>query len=73
MARVEKLSEDELRNELNSLEGWSLQEGKLHRKFQFLDFNEAFGVMTRVALIAESMGHHPEWFRVLERRGRRPL
>ncbi len=43
MARVEKLSEDELRNELDTLDGWSLQNGKLHREFQFQDFNEAFG------------------------------
>ncbi len=53
MARVEKLSEDELRKELDTLDGWSLQNGKLHREFQFQDFNEAFGFMTRVALIAE--------------------
>ena len=64
MARVEKLSEDELRKELDALDGWSLQNGKLHREFQFQDFNEAFGFMTRVALIAESMEHHPEWFNV---------
>ncbi len=64
MARVEKLSEEGLRNELDTLDGWSLQNGKLHREFQFQDFNEAFGFMTRVALIAESMGHHPEWFNV---------
>ncbi len=35
MAQVEKLSEDELRNELDSLDAWSLQNGKLHREFQF--------------------------------------
>ena len=64
MARVEKLSEDELRNELETLGGWSLQNGKLHREFRFQDFNEAFGFMTRVALIAEPMEHHPEWFNV---------
>ena len=51
MARVEKLSEDGLRNELGTLDGWSLQNGKLHREFQFQDFNEAFGFMTRVALL----------------------
>ncbi len=41
MARIEKLSEDELRNELDTLDGWSLQNGKLQREFQFQDFNEA--------------------------------
>lgn len=34
------------------------------RKFEFRDFNEAFGFMTRVALLAEKMDHHPEWFNV---------
>ncbi len=42
MARVEKLSEDKLRNELDTLDGWSLQNGKLHLGFQFQDFNQAF-------------------------------
>ena len=67
MARGEKLSEDELRNELDTLAGWSLQNGKLHREFIFQDFNQAFGFMTRVALIAEWMEHHPEWFNVWNR------
>ena len=43
------------------LPGWSLVDGKLHRELVFSDFNAAFGFMTRVALIAEAMGHHPEW------------
>lgn len=46
---------------------WSLVDGKLHRELRFADFNEAFGFMTRVALIAETMGHHPEWFNVWNR------
>jgi 4a-hydroxytetrahydrobiopterin dehydratase len=37
------------------------------RKFEFRDFNEAFGFMTRVALLAEKMDHHPEWFNVYNR------
>jgi 4a-hydroxytetrahydrobiopterin dehydratase len=43
---------------------WSLREGKLHKQFQFADFVAAFGFMTRAALIAERMNHHPEWFNV---------
>jgi len=43
---------------------WTVQDGKLHKEFQFKDFNEAFGFMTRAALVAESMDHHPEWFNV---------
>jgi 4a-hydroxytetrahydrobiopterin dehydratase len=43
---------------------WALIEGKLHKEFQFADFIEAFGFMTRVALVAQAMDHHPEWFNV---------
>ncbi len=67
MARPEKLGKDELRDAVEKLSGWSLENGKLHREFQFQDFNEAFGFMARVALIAESMEHHPEWFNVWNR------
>ena len=49
---------------LGSLEGWALVEDKLTREFSFADFNEAFGFMTRAALIAERLDHHPEWFNV---------
>ena len=44
--------------------GWSVVEGKLRRTFEFDDFVAAFGFMTRCALIAERMNHHPEWFNV---------
>ncbi len=67
MARPEKLGKDELRDAIEELSGWSLENDKLHREFRFQDFNEAFGFMTRVALIAESMEHHPEWFNVWSR------
>jgi 4a-hydroxytetrahydrobiopterin dehydratase len=40
---------------------WSVQNGKLHKTFRFKDFSEAFGFMARVALVAETMDHHPEW------------
>jgi 4a-hydroxytetrahydrobiopterin dehydratase len=59
-----KLSSPEIERELAKLPGWSLNEGKLFREFQFSDFAVAFGFMTSVALIAESMNHHPEWFNV---------
>ncbi len=67
MARHEKLDKDELRDVVEKLSGWSLENDKLHREFRFQDFNEAFGFMARVALIAESMEHHPEWFNVWSR------
>jgi 4a-hydroxytetrahydrobiopterin dehydratase len=46
------------------LPSWGLIDGKLHRELLFADFNEAFGFMCRVALIAETLGHHPEWSNV---------
>ena len=43
---------------------WTEKENKLYRKFQFKDFSEAFAFMTRVALEAEKMDHHPLWTNV---------
>ncbi len=62
-----RLSDEELKKALDQLSGWSVKEGKLHRQFQFASFIEAFGFMSSVALVAESMGHHPEWFNVYNR------
>uniref|UniRef100_A0A832H1L9 Putative pterin-4-alpha-carbinolamine dehydratase n=1 Tax=Oscillatoriales cyanobacterium SpSt-402 TaxID=2282168 RepID=A0A832H1L9_9CYAN len=61
------LSKTELDNALNQLPGWSIENGKLHRQFQFPSFIEAFGFMSSVALVAESAEHHPEWFNVYNR------
>jgi len=51
------------------LPGWSLVEGRdaITRSFRFADFSEAWGFMTRVALLAEKQDHHPEWFNVWNR------
>ncbi len=43
---------------------WSVVDGKLHRELRFPDFIEAFGFMTRAAIVAQSMDHHPEWSNV---------
>jgi len=43
---------------------WQEQDNKLTREFQFADFSEAFAFMTRVALVAEKMDHHPWWSNV---------
>ncbi|MGC1905572.1 MAG: 4a-hydroxytetrahydrobiopterin dehydratase [Candidatus Acidiferrum sp.] len=64
MPAAKKLTDAEVKEQLSRLKGWSLQGGKLHREFQSKDFVTAFGNMTRVALVAESMNHHPEWFNV---------
>ncbi len=50
-----------------SLSGWSVVNAKLRREFKFGDFVSAFGFMTRSALVAEKMDHHPEWFNVYNR------
>ena len=41
--------------------GWTVNDGRLRRELAFADFSEAFGFMTRVALIAEKLDHHPDW------------
>lgn len=67
MTSAKLLSADELDRVLPSLDGWNVQNGKLHRQFQFKSFVEAFGFMSSLALVAEAMGHHPEWFNVYNR------
>ncbi|GIU72054.1 MAG: putative pterin-4-alpha-carbinolamine dehydratase [Candidatus Nitrosocaldaceae archaeon] len=59
-----RLSKGEIDKELSELKGWEIINGKLSKEFKFKDFNQAFGFMTRVALEAEKMNHHPEWFNV---------
>ena len=62
-----KLSESNIEEELKKLSGWSLKNDKLHKEFQFDNFNQAFGFMTRAAMEIEKMNHHPEWFNVYNR------
>jgi 4a-hydroxytetrahydrobiopterin dehydratase len=57
----EKLNEQQVAEAVAKLPGWSIRNGVLHREFVFKDFVEAFGFMTRVALAAEAMNHHPDW------------
>jgi 4a-hydroxytetrahydrobiopterin dehydratase len=64
MARPVKMTATEVEGALARLSGWQLVEGKLHKTFRFADFSAAWGFMSRVALIAEKMDHHPEWFNV---------
>lgn len=54
---------------LATLSGWADVEGRnaITKSFRFADFNQAFAFMTRVALTAERMNHHPEWFNVYDR------
>jgi 4a-hydroxytetrahydrobiopterin dehydratase len=63
---AQKLTADARKSALGKLSGWSEVSGRdaIARKFTFRDFIEAFGFMTRAALVAEKMDHHPEWFNV---------
>ncbi len=63
---VDKLNEVERQAALERLTDWRLTEGRdaVFKRFVFADFNAAFGFMTRTALIAEKMDHHPEWLNV---------
>ena len=64
MTKAQKLTDAEIKENLSRIKGWTLANGKLHRAFECKDFVAAFGNMTRVALVAEAMNHHPEWFNV---------
>ena len=61
-----KLSGEARKTAFGRLKGWSEVKDRdaISKKFVFADFNAAFGFMTRAALIAEKMDHHPEWFNV---------
>ncbi len=65
---AEKLTDEQRRNLLEPLlaAGWEMTEGRdaIHKSFRFSNFVDAFGFMTRAALHAEKLDHHPEWFNV---------
>ncbi len=67
MMPVAKLSRQELEAELKQLDGWTIENNKLHREFKFPSFVEAFGFMSSLALVSEAIDHHPEWFNVYNR------
>lgn len=58
---MRKLTEEEIEQALQTLDGWELQYGKLCSEFVFDDFKSAFAAMTEIALHAEEIQHHPEW------------
>ncbi len=62
-----KLSPEALEVGLGRLDGWTLKDGKLHKDFVFESFVRAFSFMAGVAIEAEAMNHHPEWFNVYNR------
>ena len=64
-----RLASQEIRQELAKLDGWELtaSETAIRRQFRFRVFSEAFGFMSRVALAAEKLDHHPDWSNVYNR------
>ena len=64
-----KLAIDDLKQALKRLPDWQLATDReaIQRKFTFVDFDAAFAFMTRCALLAAKMDHHPEWFNVYNR------
>ncbi|MDZ4735593.1 MAG: 4a-hydroxytetrahydrobiopterin dehydratase [Rhodospirillaceae bacterium] len=66
---VEKLSDEARKAALQALSQWAPVEGRdaIQRSIKFRNFNEAWGFMNRIALMAEKQDHHPEWFNVYNR------
>lgn len=66
---ISALTDSERAQALTQLSEWTLHDDSkaISRSFKFADFNEAFGFMTRVALLADKMDHHPEWSNVYNR------
>ena len=64
---AKKLTDAKIQENLAQVDGWTIENGKLHKEFQFDNFITAFGFMTQLALVAESLNHHPEWFNVYNR------
>src|ERR1044072_7125223 len=69
MPRPKPLTAANLKKALQDLPGWSKAKGGkgIFKTYRFKDFNAAFGFMTRAALIAEKLDHHPEWLNVYNR------
>ena len=61
---LSKLSNDEIQENLKELNGWTLQNGKLHKEIEFSDFDAAWNFMTIAVSEIQKMNHHPEWFNV---------
>ena len=63
----QKLSKGRIEQKVVKLQGWKVVNDKLNRTFEFESFVQVFGFMTKVAIEAEKMNHHPEWFNVYNR------
>ena len=61
---MKALTEEEIQSHLSNLKNWEFKEGQIYRQFQFKNFIEAFGFMSQVAIVAEKLNHHPNWYNV---------
>lgn len=64
---MKKFSADEIASRITHLNGWEIKDDGIEKSFQFADFKSAFSAMTHIAMEAEVMNHHPEWFNVYNR------
>ena len=66
---IDRLSDPQLEKTLASLDGWELcdTQSSIKKSFKFKDFNTAWAFMSRIALLAEKMDHHPEWSNIYNR------
>jgi len=66
---TQKLSDTDIHEALATLDGWTFDAARpaIQKEFKFADFKQAFGFMTKAALLAEEICHHPEWFNVYNR------
>jgi len=62
--KLKKLKENEIKRALKNLKGWKIENNKIKKEFIFKDFSQAFAFMVRIAIEAEKINHHPEWFNV---------
>lgn len=66
---IDRLNDPQIKESLANLTGWERCDDRhaIKRSFKFKDFNAAWGFMSRIALLAEKMDHHPEWFNIYNR------
>ncbi len=67
MNNCKKLSDNEIEAKLKELRNWQIEKGKLCKSFEFKNFTQAFGFITKIALESEKLDHHPELFNVFNK------
>ena len=67
MNNYKKLSENEIEVNLKKIKNWQIENGKLYKSFEFKNFTQAFGFITKIALESEKLDHHPELFNVFNK------